>query len=252
MTAGKVDAAAAALLAVRGGAEKRAGLGELAPVDMAEAFAVQRAVLAGLGGTIGGYKCAAPPGKDPTAAIMNGAFIRPAPARWVMPREGKVGIETEIAFRLGHDLPARTTPYSRDEVLDAVSGAFPAIEMVESRYVDPKAVGPMEALADCIAHGGLVFGADVPAWRGMDLPNLVVRQTAGAEVQVERAGGNPSLDPVVPLVWLANALPEFGLHLQAGQVVTTGSCTGLLWVPGHQRITGGFAGFGETVVVDLD
>lgn len=244
--------AAAALLAVRRGAPKLAGLGALAPADMAGAFAVQQAVLAGLGGTIGGWKCAAPPGKDPTAAIMNGAGIVAGPARWAMPREGKVGIETEIAFRLGRDLPARATPYSRDEVLDAVAAAFPVIEMVESRYTDPRAVGPMEALADCIAHGGLVCGPDVAGWRGMDLPNLVVRQTAGGQVQVEKAGGNPSVDPVVPLVWLANALPGFGLPLRAGQVVTTGSCTGLLWVPGGQRITGGFAGFGAEVVVDLD
>lgn len=247
----RANAAAAVLLGVRRGGAKLRGLGDLAPADMAEAFAVQRAVLAGIGGTVGGWKCAAPPGKDPTAAIMNGAGIVAGPARWAMPREGKVGIETEIAFRLGRDLPGRAVPYSREEVLDAVAGAFPVIEMVESRYLDPKAVGPMEALADCIAHGGLVCGGDVPSWRGMDLAGLVVRQTAGGEVQVEKAGGNPSLDPVVPLVWLANALPGFGLPLKAGQVVTTGSCTGLLWVPGGQRVTGGFAGFGE-VAVDLD
>lgn len=251
MAGTKVGTAAETLLGVRRGAPKRAGLGAAAPADMAEAFAVQRAVLAGLGGTIGGYKCAAPPGKDPTAAIMDGRTIRPAPAAWPMPREGRIGIETEIAFRIGRDLPGRATPYARDEVLDAVAAAFPAMEMVESRYLDPKAVGPMEALADCIAHAGLVCGADVPGWRGMDLPGLTVRQTAGGEVQVERVGGNPSLDPVVPLVWLANALPEFGLHLQAGQVVTTGSCTGLLWVPAGQRVTGGFAGFGAAVAVDL-
>ena len=243
-----VARAAAMLAAVRRGGPKLAGLGDAAPADIAEAFAIQRAVLAAIGGTIGGYKCAAPPGKPPSAAIMNAATIRAAPTGWAMPREGRIGIETEIAFRLARDLPARSAPYGREEVLDAVAGAFPAMEMVESRYLDPRVVALPEAMADCIAHAGLVTGADVAGWRGMDLPNLPVRQTAGDEVQVEKIGGNPSLDPVVPLVWLANFLPTVGLHLRAGQVVTTGSCTGLLWVPGGQRVSGGFAGFGEVVV----
>ena len=45
-------------------------------------------------------------------------------------------------------------------------------------------------------------------------------------------------------------MPEFGLHLEAGQVITTGSCTGLLWVESHKRVTGEFLGFGA-VTVDL-
>jgi len=91
----------------------------------------------------------------------------------------------------------------------------------------------------------------VPDWRAMDLKALVVKQTCGGTVQVEKVGGNPSGDPFTPLLWLANYLPSVGLALEAGQVVTTGSCTGLLYVDGKQRVTGGFAGFGE-VVVDLD
>jgi len=93
--------------------------------------------------------------------------------------------------------------------------------------------------------------ADVPGWRDMDLKSLPVRQSCGGAVQVEKVGGNPSGDPFTPLLWLANYLPSVGLALEAGHVVTTGSCTGLLYVDGHQRVTGGFAGFGE-VVVDLD
>ena len=48
--------------------------------------------------------------------------------------------------------------------------------------------------------------------------------------------------------WLANHLPTFGLQLEAGQVVTTGSCTGLVWVESRQRVTGEFLGFGAAAV----
>lgn len=240
--------AADILLGVRQGMPRVAGLGAATPANEAEAFAVQRAVLAATGGRIGGYKCAAPPGKPASAALLNAAGLRSAPTAWPVAAGEKIGIETEIAFRLGRDLPARATPYTREEVLDAVAGAFPALELVVSRYVDPSKVTPMEAMADNIAHAGLVVGADVPGWREMDLPKLAVRQSCGGVVQVEKIGGNPSGDPVVPLVWLANFLPSVGLMLEAGQVVTTGSCTGLIWVDSHQQVVGGFEGFGEVVV----
>jgi 2-keto-4-pentenoate hydratase len=249
------DAAAEMLIAVREGRSPRlAGLGAAAPATEAEAWAIQRAVLARRGGRIGGYKCATPPGKPPSAALLDASGIRvmpPAgPARWPLAPGATIGIETEIAFRLGRGLPPRATPYAREEVLNAVAGCFPAVELVETRYLDPKAVTPLEAMADGIAHAGLVCGADVPDWRARDLPALPVRQSYAGAVQVERVGGNPSGDPVAPLVWLANHLPGLGLQLEAGQVVTTGSSTGLIWVEGGARVVGAFPGFGE-VAIDL-
>jgi 2-keto-4-pentenoate hydratase len=156
----------------------------------------------------------------------------------------------EIAFGTGRELPPRATPYTEAEVLEAIAAAFPAIELVSSRYADPSKVSVPESMADAVAHAGFVMGEDVPGWRGQDLAGLTVRQTCGGAVQVERVGGNPSGGPLVALVWLANHLPSVGLQLRAGEVVTTGSCTGLLYVDGGQRVTGGFLGFGE-VAVDL-
>jgi len=243
--------AADILMAVRKGGPRVAGLGAAAPQTEAGAFAVQTEVLKRLGGRIGGWKCAAPPGKPTSAAMLDAAGIRPAPLHWPVPAGGQIGIETEIAFRLGRGFPKRATPYTLAEIQDGIAAALPVVEMVSSRYVDTTKVTLAEAMADSISHAGLVLGAEVPGWRDMDLASLTVKQTCGGTVQVEKVGGNPSGDPFTPLVWLANYLPSVGLALEAGQVVTTGSCTGLLYVDGHQRVTGGFAGFGE-VVIDLD
>jgi 2-keto-4-pentenoate hydratase len=251
MTDSTTQQAADILMGVRQGGPRVAGLGAAAPQDEAGAWAIQREVLQRLGGRIGGWKCATPPGKPSSAAMLDTVGLRPGPTRWPVPPGGQIGIETEIAFRLGRSLPPRATPYGPEEVQDAIAAAFPAIEMVTSRYIDPAQVSPHEAMADSIAHAGLVLGADVPNWRSLNLKSLTVRQTCGGTVQVEKVGGNPSGDPFTPLVWLANHLPSMGLQLEAGQVVTTGSCTGLLYVDGGQRVTGGFLGFGE-VVVDLD
>ncbi|WP_137177920.1 2-keto-4-pentenoate hydratase [Roseomonas sp. AR75] len=243
-----VQRAAEALLAVRNGAPPLAGLGANAPADEAGAWAIQREVLRRLGGIIGGYKCATPASAPPSAALLDARGIKGSPVTWPVPKGGKIGIETEIAFRLSRDLPQRGTPYTQEEVSEAIAACFPAVELVVSRYSDIKAVPLLENMADNIAHAGLVCGAEVPGWRSHDLGNLLVRQSCGGQVQVEKRGSNPAGDPLVSLTRLANHLHGFGLHLQAGQVVTTGSWTGLLWVDGGQRVVGGFEGLGEVVV----
>jgi len=250
MSEALINRAAEMLVAVRHGGPRIAGLRDATPPDAAAAWAVQKEVARRVGAKIGGWKCAAPPGKPTSGAMIDAQTIAPSGTRWSVTPGEKIGIETEIAFRFARPLPARATPYTEAEVLDAVAGAFPAIEMVVSRYIDPSKVSLNEGMADNLANAGLVCGADVPNWRSLDLAKLVVRQVCGGQVQVEQAGGNPSGGPFGPLVWLANFLPSVGLQIEAGQVVTTGSCTGLLWVESHQRVTGSFAGMGE-VVVDL-
>ncbi|MEN9499627.1 MAG: hypothetical protein RIS83_1446 [Pseudomonadota bacterium] len=250
MSADNIKRAIDLLVAVHQGGGPIANLGDAAPGNEAEIFAVQRGVLQALKGSIGGWKCATPPGKPTNFGIMAASGARQSGARWQTATARPIGLETEVAFRLARDLPARGTPYSREEVLDAVAAAFPLLELVQSRYADHKLVSPAEGMADNIAHHGYVMGADVADWRRFDLPNLAVRQSYGGAVQVEQKGGNPSLDPVLPLVWLANHLHGLGEHLRAGQVVTTGTYTGCIFVPPGQRVQAGFDGFGE-VICDL-
>jgi 2-keto-4-pentenoate hydratase len=242
--------AAEALLAVRVGAPPIPGLGANAPADEAAAWAIAREVLRRRGGTIGGYKCATPANGPASAALLDARGIKAAPVTWPVPKGGKIGIETEIAFRLGRDLPQRGTPYTQEEVSEAIAACFPAVELVASRYADLKAVTLVENMADNIAHAGLICGAEVPGWRSLDLGNMLVRQSCGGQVQVEKRGGNPAGDSLLSLTRLANHLHAFGLKLEAGQVVTTGSWTGLIFVEGGQRVVGGFDGMGE-VVIDL-
>jgi len=246
----KIKQAASILLAARQAGSPTVGLGGAAPATEADTWAIQRVVLAGLSGSIGGYKCATPPGMPSSAAIVALAGIRSAPSNWAVPAGQQIGIETEIAVRFKRDLPARGRDYTLEDVLDAVDAAFPAIELVKSRFTDMRAVTPLENMADNVAHIGFVHGADVANWRDFDLKALKVKQACGGVTQVEKIGGNPSGDPLIPLLWLVNHLPQFGLHLQAGQIVTTGSTTGLIFVDSHQKVVSSFEGFGE-VSVDL-
>jgi 2-keto-4-pentenoate hydratase len=136
------------------------------------------------------------------------------------------GIEAEFAFRLGHDLPSRAQPYSREEVADAVGALHPTIEIVNTRYDDWLKVGVPSLVADNGAHGAFVCGAGVADWRRFDLVNHKVALSVDGKEVASGTGARVLGDPLLALTWLANDRVRRGDHLRAGQIVTTGTCVG--------------------------
>ncbi len=132
--------------------------------------------------------------------------------------------EPEFAFRMGRDLPPRTTPYSVDEVLAAVTSLHPAIEIPDSRFADFVAAGEAQLIADnACAHLFVLGEATSADWRTRDLVEERPAITLRGERYVGH-GKNVLGDPRVALAWLANELSGLGLTLRAGEVVTTGTC----------------------------
>jgi hypothetical protein len=221
----------------------------LAPKTPEQAVLIQREVMAALG-RIGGWKVGSPAPDGPcncspipltairASVAKMGAEPLPAPASYV---------EAEIAVLLRHGLPAREVPYTRDEVLAAVAGAHPAIEVLHSRFVDPDAVDPLSNLADSLGNAAFVHGPAAPGWREVDLAaEEVVLTVNGAEAK--RGRGNPAGDMVRLLVWLANEGARWAGGLEAGQWITTGSWTGKDRVPPGGRAEARFGRIGSAVV----
>ena len=132
--------------------------------------------------------------------------------------------EPEFAFRMRVDLPARSTPYSVQQVLDAVDTLHPAIEIPDSRFADFASAGEAQLIADnACAHLFVLGPATTADWRAMDLiehrPVIAMR----SETFIGH-GKNVLGDPRVALAWLANELRQLGINLKAGRVVTTGTC----------------------------
>ena len=210
------------------------------PKTEAQAYLIQRAIMDDLGG-IGGWKVGSPNPDGPvTCAPLPAAAIQDSPA--TITGSDRL-VEAEIALRLAHDLPPRDQPYARAEVLAAIASAHPAIEVLQSRYLDVAAVDPLSALADSLSHFGLVVGPPIQDWQGLDLAQESVRLLVdGAEVKARTA--NPAGDMLRLVVWLVNEGAHWAGGLQAGQFVTTGSWTGKDTVPpgGEARITFDHAG----------
>ena len=217
----------------------------MAPKTEEQAVLIQREIMAALG-PIGGWKVGSPSPDGPcncSPMPLSGISASGSQAQGTPMR----GVEAEVAVLLAHGLPARAAPYTRGDVLAAIAGAHPAIEILQSRFADPDRVDKLSNLADSLAHGAFVHGPVVPGWREVDLAQEeVVLLVNGAEVKRRR--GNPAGDMLRLLVWLANEGASWAGGLEAGQWITTGSWTGKDFVPPGARVEARFARMGSAVV----
>ena len=240
-----MNTAAQLLLAARRSGRRLAELPDDArPRTIHDAYAIQDAV-AGTLGPIGGWKVGAKSATaEPTCAPLPADLILRSPQRFASARFAHNGIEAELAFKLSRDLPARSQPYGIADVRAAVASVHAAIEVVDSRFLDIGAVDALSLLADFQSNGALVVDD------GLVLPQefesstqQVVLHVDGVDV-LRSCGSNPAGDVLSLLAWLANHAAARSEGLRRGDIVTTGSWTGMRFVASRTRVKATFAGIG--------
>jgi 2-keto-4-pentenoate hydratase len=244
-----VKQAAALLLAARRDPTQRlADLpAELRPADRASAYAIQHEVAKSFA-AIGGWKVSPfLPDGPPFCGALPAAGIMASPATLSSAVFTMRGVEAEVSVRMGRDLPPRATPYTRQEVADAIAGFHPAIEVLQSRFLEPGAVTPMTGLADTQAHGAFVYGAPAADWRGDDLAAVSLVQRVDGAVNATRTG-QPGGDLLGEVVWLANVGSVWAGGLKAGQFVTCGSWSGANRVGPTAKVRVAFSTVGEAAL----
>jgi 2-keto-4-pentenoate hydratase len=157
----------------------------------------------------------------PIAGIVLSDRVLATGARVAPAAYGRLGIEFEIAVRLGRDLPAAGAPYDMAKIEAAIDAVAPAIEIVDDRAADYAQLDALSLVADNSWNAGIVLGAFQKTW-----PDL--REIAGAVTRNGAAldagkGADVLGHPFAPLVWLANHLATRGAGLAAGAIVMTGS-----------------------------
>jgi 2-keto-4-pentenoate hydratase len=141
-----------------------------------------------------------------------------------------VGIECEIAVRIGSDLPPTGNLFTRESVEPAVAAYMAAIEIVDDRYLDWRKTDAPTLIADDYFAAGAVLGPPVAAAHIADAAGLVgVTEINGREVGRGR-GSDVIGHPLNALAWLANSLAGVGWHLKAGEIVLTGSLVETKWL----------------------
>ena len=199
---------------------------DLIPCDITEVYFVQDLVAAAFG-PIGGWKIGAPtPEATPIFAPMPLAWMSPTGSLLSGDRFRYRGLEAEIAFLVGVDLPPRETPYTRAETVAAMASCHPIIEELESAFIDPDKATRFAMLGDLQNHGGFIYGPAVPNWQHIDWNTEKVMLAVDGIVRVERTGSNTSGDLLKLLPFLANEGASRTGGLRKGQWITTGSWTG--------------------------
>lgn len=218
----------------RAGEQVRDLPAHLVPEDADAAYAVQARVAALLGWHPLGWKIAGTNPvmrarlrqPEPILGRSFAPFLRASPA--VLPHAPLLDpiVEAEIVFRIARDLPPRGTPWTRAEVAAALAGAWAGIEVAECRLPMTPPPPFTAILADGSGNGHYVLGPEIPP--GTDLAALPVRVAVNGRERRTGTGAEVMGDPVLAVVWLANRLNALGTGLAAGEIVSSGTCTGML------------------------
>lgn len=247
------------LAALRRDGRQQSGLeARLVPPDKNSAYRIARMVEEELGWAVAGWKIAAAKEEmqkalrtdSPIYGRVFAPNIRPSPVSVEHARQCSPIPEVEYMARLGADLPPRAKPYTVEEVTEAVASLHPGIELAECRFVHDAAFPPLPAiLADGAGSGTICHG---PA-----IEDFTKRDIAGQEVVLSCSGvarrkgtAAAALDhPMVPLTWLANALSRTGIGLKAGQMISTGTLTGMLRPKAGETYVADFGPFGKVTAI---
>src|SRR5712675_1463012 len=232
---------------------------DAAPQTEADGYRIQDAVhklLAAELGALVGYKIGC------TSAVMQQYLDIPHPCGGGVFAKGvhasgarlrakdfvRVGVECEIAVRLGRDLAASEAPFTAEWVGEAIEAYLPAIEIVDDRYVKWEILGAPTLVADDFFAAGCVLGAPVTRSAAPDLLHLIGRARINGAEAGQGSGADVLGHPHNALAWLANHLAAAGKSLRAGEIVLTGSLVKTVWLNAGDRVTMDLSDLGEVSV----
>ncbi|MBV9545202.1 MAG: fumarylacetoacetate hydrolase family protein [Chloroflexi bacterium] len=212
------------------------------PVDEAQAYAIQdmlHACLSARGwGPLVGYKigCTTPVMQaflgipNPCAGGIFAGSVRHGEGEFEHDRFVRVGVECEVAVILGTDLPAEAAPFDRSRAAAAVAACAAAIEVVDDRYRDYRALTTPTLIADDFFGAGCVLGTPVAGFDPFALARTCAHMVIDGQTVGSGVGSDILGEPLDALVWLAESLARRGAGLQREQVVLLGSLVQTHWV----------------------
>jgi 2-keto-4-pentenoate hydratase len=157
--------------------------------------------------------------------------------------------ECEFAIELAADFPVRDRPYTEADARAGIGSVFGVLELGDSVF--PDWYGSSSYFGTCLDNGGgaaLITGTKIEDWAAIDL------SAAGMDVYLDgyylKSGrGSAAMGhPVTSLTWMLNWAREQGRDVAAGQIISTGTCTGHLFADRGDTVT---ADFGELGTVEV-
>jgi len=249
--------AAELLLKARGDHRKLSALPEdCTPETVDDGMAIQNALADLWGLDVAGWKIGAASeaamqmlGADaPFPGRVYAPYLLESPASVAASALHKCAVECEFAFRLGQDLAPRDGDYTMNDIRGAVATAYPAMELINDYWVNGLELGVAHIIADNGSNGALVLGDPIADWQDRDLAAHAVALAVDGETVAEGTGAIILGHPLNTLVWLANDLTGRGITLKEGEVITTGTMTGMTPCSPGATAVGNYGGLGTVQV----
>jgi len=234
---------------------------ELMPGTLEEAYRVRQTleeIEAGTRGSVAGYKiglttpimqrlCGV---DEPVYGAIFGNEVHHRRAELAARDYCRLGIETEIALRLGDDMPPGSAGGSwRDRVAGAVESCIAAIELLEDLHHDYKRLSAPAMVAGNVWNAGIVIGAPVVDWRRLDLAQLTARLSINGREIGQGKGGDVMGNPLNALAWLAEVRAAARTPLRRGAIVMTGSMVPIQFLSAGDRAVVEVEGLGIAELV---
>ncbi|MCH2115104.1 MAG: fumarylacetoacetate hydrolase family protein [Pirellulales bacterium] len=206
------------------------------PADEAAAYEIQDAVSQVADEEIIGFKLGATSDAALTALGLSEPFYGPLFERFshrsdevvALPSKHQIFIETEIAVGLGRDLPPRDSNYTQHDVEAAAAWIGPAFELVATRFDMELTGNGILLIADGGVNADFVMGDQLSNWSQLDLTQHPVTQIVNdRESQSGHSGMSIFGNPFGAVAWLANHKNLRDRGLKTGDIITTGTCTGM-------------------------
>lgn len=158
-------------------------------------------------------------------------------------------IECEFAFELGADFPVRDAPYTETDASSGIECLFPALELGDTVFLDW--YGASGYFGSCLDNGGgaaFIEGARVTDWRELDLPNWKMALSLNGTYIKSGRGHAAMSHPVTSLTWMLNWARTHDRPVAAGEVISTGTCTGHCFAAPGDTASADFGGLGTVEV----
>ncbi len=227
------------------------------PVTESDGYAVQAALRRALSGTALGQAvgakigCTTPVMQDymkidtPCAGTMFERDVHISPASLRFADFHHVGVECEIAVRLASALPDQP---GIEDLAACVEACMAAIEIVDDRYRDFRAIDTPTLIADDFFHAGCVLGPAVTDWQGTDLGAVSGRMTINGDIVGAGQGSDILGHPFNALAWLADSGLGDAYELGAGSIVMLGSVVQTVWLAAGDTVSVEIEGLGTAEV----
>lgn len=130
-------------------------------------------------------------------------------------------VEVELAFVMGQELKGPSI--NAADVIRATDFVLPALEIVDGRYKGRGNNMLVDSVSDAATCGFVVLGGNPVKLTDVDVRRLSASLSINGQIMESGSASAVMGNPINAVVWLANKLHEFGVAMQPGDVILSGS-----------------------------